>query len=46
MRWQAFPPLLPLPLLLVACGCPMPEAGQTLGVQTVIVGEFRFAPGI
>ena len=46
MRWQAFPPLLPLPLLLVACGSPKPEARQPLVVQTVIVGEFRFAPGI
>ncbi|MCP9835425.1 efflux RND transporter periplasmic adaptor subunit [Cyanobium sp. Aljojuca 7A6] len=46
MRWQAFPPLLPLALLLVACGSVKPEARQPLVVQTVIVGEFRFAPGI
>ena len=46
MRWQAFPPLLPLPLLLVACGSPKPEARQPLVVQTVIVGAFRFAQGI
>ncbi len=46
MRWQAFPPLLPLALLLAACGAPKPEARQPLAVQTVTVGEFRFAPSI
>ncbi len=46
MRWQAFPPLLPLALLLAACGAPKPEARQPLVVQTVTVGEFRFAPSI
>jgi RND family efflux transporter MFP subunit len=46
VRWQAFPPLLPLALLLAACGAPKPEARQPLVVQTVTVGEFRFAPSI
>lgn len=46
MRWQALPPLLPLALLLAACGAPKPEARQPLVVQTVTVGEFRFAPSI
>ncbi len=46
MRWQALPPLLPLALLLAACGAPKPEARKPLVVQTVTVGEFRFAPGI
>ncbi len=46
MRWQALPPLVPLVLLLAACGAPKPEARQPLVVQTVTVGEFRFTPGI
>ncbi|MCP9860756.1 efflux RND transporter periplasmic adaptor subunit [Cyanobium sp. Cruz-8D1] len=46
MRWQAFPPLLPVALLLASCGSTKPEARQPLVVQTVTVGEFRFAPGI
>lgn len=46
MRWQAFPSLLPLALLLAACGSAEPKARQPLVVQTVTVGEFRFAPGI
>ncbi|WP_254991943.1 efflux RND transporter periplasmic adaptor subunit [Cyanobium sp. N5-Cardenillas] len=46
MRRQAFPTLLPLALLLAACGAPKPEARQPLVVQTVTVGEFRFTPGI
>ncbi|MDM7954319.1 MAG: efflux RND transporter periplasmic adaptor subunit [Cyanobium sp. CZS 25K] len=46
MRWQAIPPLLPLALLLAACGSAKPEAKQPLTVQTVTVGPFRFAPGI
>lgn len=46
MRWKALPPLLPLALLLAACGAPKPEARKPLVVQTVTVGEFRFAPGI
>ena len=46
MRRQTFPPLLPLALVLAACGAPKPEAKRPLVVQTVTVGEFRFAPGI
>ena len=46
MRRQALSPLVPLALLLAACGSPKPEARQPLVVQTVTVGEFRFAPGI
>jgi len=46
VRWQAIPPLLPLALLLAACGSAKPEAKQPLTVQTVTVGPFRFAPGI
>jgi len=46
VRWQAFPPLLPVALLLASCGSTKPEARQPLVVQTVTVGEFRFAPGI
>ena len=46
MRWQAFPSLLPVALLLAACGSAKPEARKPLVVQTATVGEFRFAPGI
>jgi membrane fusion protein, multidrug efflux system len=46
VRRQTFPPLLPLALVLAACGAPKPEAKRPLVVQTVTVGEFRFAPGI
>ena len=46
MRWQTFPSLLPIALLLAACGSAKPEARKPLVVQTATVGEFRFAPGI
>jgi RND family efflux transporter MFP subunit len=46
VRWQAFPSLLPVALLLAACGSAKPEARKPLVVQTATVGEFRFAPGI
>ena len=46
MRWQAFPSLLSVALLLAACGSAKPEARKPLVVQTATVGEFRFAPGI
>jgi membrane fusion protein, multidrug efflux system len=46
VRRQAFPTLLPLALLLAACGSAKPEARAPLAVQTAIVGEFRFAPAI
>ena len=46
MRWQAFPlPLVPV-LLLGACSGSKPQAREPLTVQTLTVGEFRFAPGI
>ena len=46
MRWQAFPSLLSVALLLAACGSAKPEARKPLVVQTATVGEFLFAPGI
>jgi membrane fusion protein (multidrug efflux system) len=46
VRWQDLSTSLPLVLLLASCGSGKPETRQPLTVQSVTVGEFRFAPGV